>query len=75
MGCGCDIYAVNYLIVTFKVRATACLGQEKPKIRTDYELAMSGENVFAPNHPRVEESPEKSQSMKRQMNRANTVNV
>lgn len=40
---------INYLIVTFKVRATACLGQEKPKIRTDYELAMSGENLFAPN--------------------------
>lgn len=35
MGCGCDIYAVNYFIVTFKVRATACLGQEKPKIRKD----------------------------------------
>lgn len=32
---GCNIYAVNYWIVTFKVRAIACLGQEKPKIRKD----------------------------------------
>lgn len=46
----------------------------KKKQRSE-KTAMSGENVFALNPPRVEESPEKSQSMKRQMNRANTVNV